>query len=379
MQVIQKIIVWLSLTLLAAAAGAQVQQARGKASVSYAGKAATPEDKAKANMAAQLKAVEFYYAEAGQSESENFDAVRDRILANPDRFILETTVLSEEDNAERKQYTVSVRVALNVANLRNAVKANSAVVRGGPAGRSPLAFLFVSRQVDSTKTFDDRVFKRIDEAGSAKGSASSAEKTTEGEAIGKGQVSTNASTSSSAAASFQRSRTVETGGSTVRRAAESTWRLLPSANLAQVFTSSFARAGFKVSEAAMVEPYAGGHFKVAAVESDYKSGMDLKSATLASVVNGMRTAQIPYVALGTLDVGMTDRDPSTGLMRVSVTVNAKILDIGQAIPETIASVGPVQYSGVGPDEDVARTNALKSAATNAARELTSQVTNLGVR
>jgi hypothetical protein len=107
--------------------------------------------------------------------------------------------------------------------------------------------------------------------------------------------------------------------------------------------------------------------------------MDLKSATLASVVNGMRTAQIPYVALGTLDVGMTDKDPSTGLARVTVTVNARILDISQTIPDTIASVGPVQYSGVGPDEDVARTNALKRAAENAARELTSQVTNLGVR
>ncbi|HEX2545991.1 MAG TPA: hypothetical protein VHL79_14005 [Ramlibacter sp.] len=370
---------WLSLALLATGAAAQVQQARGKASITYAGKAATPDEKARANQAAQLKAVEFYYAEAGQSEAENFDAVRERILSNPDRFILETTVLSEEDNPDKKQYTVSVRVALNVANLRNAVKSNSAVVKGGPAARSPLAFLFVSRQVDSVKSFDDRVYKRVDEAGSARGSASASEKGTEGESIRGNQISTNASTSSKAAANFERSRSVETGGSTTRRSAESTWRLLPSANLAQVFTSNFARAGFKVSEAAMVEPYTGGHFKVAAVENDYKSGMDLKSATLASMVNGMRTAQIPYVALGTLDVGMSDKDPSTGLARVTVTVNAKILDISQAIPDTIASVGPVQYSGVGPDEDVARTNALKRAAESAARELTSQVTNLGVR
>lgn len=375
----RKLLLWLSLLAFAAGAGAQVQQARGKASVSYAGKAATSEDKAKANMAAQLKAVEFYYAEAGQSEAENFDAVRDKILANPDRYILEATVLSEDDSPDKKQYTVAVRVSLNVANLRNAVKSNSAVVKGGSAGRSPLAFMFVSRQVDSIKSYDDRVYKRMDESDKAKGSQASSEKGSEGESIRGGQITTTASRTSAQSGSFQRSRTVETGGSTTRRAAESTWKLLPSANLAQVFTSNFARAGFKVSEAAMVEPYTGGHFKVAAVENDYRSGMDLKSSTLASMVNGMRTAQIPYVALGTLDVGMADKDPSTGLMRVSVTVNAKILDISQTIPDTIASVGPVQYAGVGPDEDVARTNALKLAANNAARELTSQVTNLGVR
>lgn len=379
MQVMKKLIPWLMLALFAVTANAQVQQARGKASVAYQGKAASADDKARAHMAAQLKAVEFYYAEAGQSEAESFDAVREKILANPDRFILESTVLAEEDNPDRKQYTVAVRVALNVANLRNAVKSNSAVVKGGAANRSPLAFLFVSRQIDSMKAYDDRVYKRVDESGRVKGSTAESEKGTEGEKIGGGQITTTASKSTAQSAAFERSRSVETGGSTTRKSAESTWRLIPSANLAQVFTSTFARAGFKVSEAAMVEPYTGGHFKVAAVENDYKSGMDLKSATLASMVSGMRTAQIPYVALGTLDVGMADKDPQTGLVRVAVTVNGKILDISQTIPDTIASVGPVQYAGVGPSEEEARNNALKLAANNAARELTSQVTNLGVR
>lgn len=378
MQVIRTLTL-LVLALFAVAASAQVQQARGKASVSYQGKAATADDKARANMAAQLKAVEFYYAEAGQSEAENFDAVREKILANPDRYILESTVLAEEESADKKQYTVSVRVSLNVANLRNAVKANSAVAKGGPAGKSPLAFIFVSRQVDSTKSFDDRVYKRVDESVKVNASASKSEKGVEGESISKGQIKTNASTSSQSAAAAERTRSVETGGSTVKRSSESSWRLLPSANLAQVFTSNFAKAGFKVTEAALVEPYTGGHFKVAAVENDYKSGMDLKSATLQSMVLGMRTAQVPYIALGTLDVGLADKDPNTGLMRVSVTVNAKILDISQTIPDTIASVGPVQYAGLGPTEDEARTNALRLAANNAARELTSQVTNLGVR
>jgi hypothetical protein len=56
-----------------------------------------------------------------------------------------------------------------------------------------------------------------------------------------------------------------------------------------------------------------------------------------------------------------------------------VLDVTQPIPDTIASVGPVQYAGVGPTEEEARTTALKLAASSAARELTSQLTNLGIR
>jgi hypothetical protein len=146
-----------------------------------------------------------------------------------------------------------------------------------------------------------------------------------------------------------------------------------------VFTANFTRSGFKVSEAALIEPYTGGLFSLASVENDYKSGQDLKPATLQSMIAGMRKAQIPYVALGTLDAGQAITSPESGLKRVSITVNAKILDITAMIPDTIASVGPVMFSGEGATEDEARTNALKLAATNASRELASQITSLQIR
>jgi hypothetical protein len=135
MQVIKQFLIWSCIALFAGNALAQVQQAKGKASVTYQGWSASADDKAKATMAAQLKAIEFYYAEAGQSEAENFDAIREKIIAAPDRYILDSTILAEEENKDKKQYTVTVRVALNVANLRNAVKSNSAVVKAGPAAR----------------------------------------------------------------------------------------------------------------------------------------------------------------------------------------------------------------------------------------------------
>lgn len=367
------------LACFAATAMAQVQQARGKASVAYQGWSASADDKAKATQAAQLKAIEFFYAEAGESESENFDAVREKILANPDRYILETTVLGEEEVKDKRQYTVAVRVALNVANLRNLVKANSAVAKAGAAEKSPLVFVFVSRQVASLKSFDDRVYQRVDENVSVKTRGSSSSKGSEGESIRGNQISTNASMSEKADFSESRTYSQETGGSTVQRASDATYRLYPSADLNVVFTGLFARAGFDVIEAGMAEPSTGGHFSVAKVEADYQAGNDLKSATLQSIATGMRTAGVPYVALGTLDIGVPGKDPATGLVRIGVTVNAKVYNVSRAIPSTQAAVGPVQYAGVGPDEASARGSALKLAANNAARELTSQLTAKGIQ
>lgn len=367
------------LACLAVTAAAQVQQARGKASVTFQGKAASADDKARATQAAQLKAIEFFYAEAGESESENFDAVRDKILSNPDRYILESTVLGEEEAAERRQYTVAVRVSLNVANLRNLMKSNSAVAKAGAGEKSQLVFVFVSREVASVKSFDDRVYKRVDESVNVGARGSSANTGSEGESIRGNQVSTSESTSAKADFSANRTRSVETGGSTVKRASDATYRLYPSANLNVVFTGMFARAGFEVIEAGMAEPATGGRFSVAKVEEDYQTGADLKSATLQSIAAGMRTAGVPYVALGTLDIGTPGKDPATGLVRVGVTVNAKLYNVSKAIPSTQAAVGPIQYAGVGPDEDTARGNALKLAANNAARELTSQLTAKGIQ
>jgi hypothetical protein len=77
-------------------------------------------------------------------------------------------------------------------------------------------------------------------------------------------------------------------------------------------------------------------------------------------------------------VGFASPDPATGLIRVSVIVNAKIMDLTDTIPETVATVGPVQYNGLGPTETEAQTNALKLAAQNASHDLISQLTNAGI-
>jgi hypothetical protein len=392
-------VVKLCLALLIAACGihaqAQVHQARGQFAVNYKDqigtfdkKEAPAKVKQQAQQEAAIKAVEAYYAEAGQAESSNFDAIRSKILQDRGRYILESTVIAEDDNKKDFKYTVIVRASLNVANLRNAVQANSAVGRAAESEKSMLSFIFVSRQVASEKTFDDRVYKRAEATVAVSGNASrqetnsTKERTSESESVKKSQIDTHGSKVQqrddklSVDASMKAVATSETGGSTTRKASETAWRLLPSANLNQLFVATFTQAGYDVVEAAMVES---DKFKVSDIEDDYKSGNDLQPKTLRSIASGMKEASVPYVALGTLDVGLPAKDPQTGMTRVDVTVNAKVWDVTKTIPRTRSAVGPAVYSGVGPSEDVARINALKSAANSAAQELSSRMTTMAMR
>jgi hypothetical protein len=334
---------------------AETAMAKGQATVKYNvsvfSSKVSPEDKAKALLQAQLKAVEAYYAEAGDSESANLDVIREKIKAEPDRFIMETVILNEEDRPDMKQFSITVRATLNVSQLRNAIKSNSAVGQASGGQKSKLTFIFVSRQTDSAQSFDDRTYRTSEVKQNVK--------------ITKHSVDERSS--------------IESGGSTTRKATKKTYAIFPSGYLKSVFNGIFAGAGYKVIDAAYLEPYSKGLLKIKNVENDFKTGSDLQPQTERDVVMGLQNAQVPYIAYGTLDVRLSDTDPATGLFRVSVAATGKLLDASNAIPETKAEVGPIQSAGLGATEEEAQINALKSAAEKVARELLSQMTNVGVK
>ena len=377
MQVIRTLLLAL-LAFGAQLAFAQVENVKGSATVSYERKL-TPEVKTRAFREAQVKAVERYYAESGEADSANFDNVRDKVLENLDKFVLGATLISDQDMPDQKQYNAVVRIELNVARLRNTLKANSAVGSTAAGEKSPLTFVFMARQVASVKAYKAREVDRAEVRAEASGSLQAREKTAESERVGSGSVKTSTAVDRSVNASASRSVTLETGGSVTQKSDDTTWRLIPSQNLNAQFTGVFAKAGFDVVEAAYVEPQSNGLLSVKAIERDYETGNDLAPETLRNTTQGLKNAQVPYLALGTLDVGQRDVDPATGLARVYVTVSGKILDLNSRFPRVVSSVGPVQFAGTGPSEAVAQTNALKLAADSAARELVAQINNVGVR
>lgn len=377
MQVIRYLLL-AALAITAQFAHAQIQNAKGQATINYERKL-TPEDKNRAYRQAQVQAIERYYAESGDSESANFDNIRDKVLENLDKFVLGATIISDQDFPDKRQYNVVVRIELNVARLRNTLKANSAIGSTPAGNKSPLTFVFMARQIATSTSYDVRQTQKAAVRVEGTDAMQGREKTLETERVGRGSVGTSTKVDRSVTGSSSREVTVETGGKKVSRADDATYRLVPSQGLNAQFTGIFAKAGFDVIEAAYVEPQSNGKLSVKAIERDYETGNDLSTETLRNTADGLRAAQIPYLAVGTLDIDKKDTDPNTGLVRVYVSVTGKILDLTGRFPRVVSSVGPVQFAGTGPTDAVAQTNALKLAADNAARDLVSQINNVGVR
>jgi hypothetical protein len=377
MQVI-KYVGGIALLFVCTSAFADVQYEQGQASLSYTGKSVPSAARAQAIQTAEARAIETYYAKAGSFASANFESIKGKVISNLDQYVLDETIIEEQDHKDVHEYTVSLRAKLNVSELDNAIKAASGTAQVPRSARSKITFLIVARQASTQTNYDPHTYQRVDVSAKGDAAASVTQNTSEGESISKSQVNTNGAKSVAAVAQANSSVAVERGGSTTRKASETTWRIFPSSNMDQVLSGAFLQAGFRFTAASDVEPYSGGKLHVEVVREDYQSGMDLKSQTLQDVEVGVRNAKIPYLALGTLDVGFANPDPATGLLRVAVNVNAKILDLSDPIPDTVATVGPVQYAGLGPTETEAQTNALKLASQNAAKELISQLNNAGV-
>lgn len=335
----------ISFVLISFSTQAQVIQIKGVGTVSYTSELSAT-IKEKAYLKAQLSAVERYFAENGESQSQNFESIQGKVEENLDKFILNTVVINEQDQSSFHKYTVSLRVELNVAKLNNVLSSSSAVGKSTPAGnegKSQLVYIFVGRKADSVRAFDARVFQRVETSARTKGSSASAQ--------------------------------TETGGSTTTKADEVTYKLLPMANFGTSITSVFSQNGFQV-----VDPtYVIGDKDFKKVNSEFSVGNDLAPPTMRSIVSTLRNANIPLFILATLDVGAPSQDPATGLARVGVTVTARVLDLTKTFPREVASVPAVQYFGVGPDNSAALTKGLKDASLLAAREVVSRLNALNVR
>lgn len=351
-----------------------VATARGMGTVPYSLFGPGADEKDKAYRAAQISAVERYFAEASEAESENFEAILPRVEENLDKFLISTTIINEQNDESTRKYVVSVRVEINVAKLRNAVRGSSVVAQKQQSERSNLVYVFMGREVSLQRSFDARVVKHAEVEGERQLERSVTVKGTESEKIRSGSVATKASKEGQSSASFRRSATVESGGSTTRRADDTHYRLLPLANYETSVTSVFSQGHFQVVDSAEVL----GDREIEAVKRDFSTGDDLSPSTLRSILASLRGAQVPYLVSATLDVGAPLQDGATGLQRVAVTVTGKVRDVSGRFSREVASVPAMQYVGLGQTNAEARDKALRDAALAAAREVVSRLNAAGI-
>lgn len=361
-----------ALCVAAVPALAQIVSSKGMATLAYDGRLDS-EERRDAMHRANLAALETYVAETWLAKAKVFASRRDELAGKLDRLILGSTVLTESEDKKAKTYTVVVRSEINAALLRAELEGGSAMATTPAAQRSLVAVLFLARMQDSVQSFQDRQYNRADVKVTSNATGTYTERTQEGESIGAASIGTSGSITRSGSGKLNESVVTETGGSTTRKADKVQWRLANASEINSTMSGVFSGAGFEVVEAEYLEAESRGLLSVDRIRKDFSEGDDLSPEVLRSTANGVKAAQVPLLAYGTLDVGMRDTDPVSGQVRIHVTVNGKVLDVSGRFPKTVSAVGPVQFAGIGPDEATARTNALILAAEKAAQTMVDEL------
>lgn len=321
------------------------------------------EEKQALRKKAENAALSRWASQQGASFLKNYDLVRAQVEGSLSDYVITSSVITEEFDKETKRFGMVVKVTLDDTRLLNFVNDSSAVSNTSTAEKSLLTFIFVSRRQDSIQQFDAKVFKREDRSAAADGA--------ETEANNGSDVSFNSKSSSS--------NEVTTGGSSTRKADKISYTVASAAEINVTMTEVFSTAGFEVVEAEYVEEETAGLLKVDNFKADFSAGDDISGSTQRNAAKGAKMIDLPYLAVGTLDIGLADDDSSTGLKRVAVTVTGKMIGLNGRFPKTIAAVGPVQVAGVGPTATEAEKNALRVASERAATELVNQLNSKSIK
>jgi hypothetical protein len=337
----------------AALAGVEVM-AQGK--TQYKSRKPKPEHKAMAIEEAKKNALDQYSAELPISARKNYLVIESKLKGNVDKYVLDYLELEDEIDKDSKTYTVFIRATVDKTLIDIEIQN---VAGGGRSAESEyILFTFAARSQDQVKGFKDRDTTRTDSD-----STDDVEETTASD--GQTIVSSTSRNVSKIAA---------TGGSTVRREEQISYRVFSSEDVDNAITQVFTEANFEVVPIFEVDERIGILFR-----DDFGKGDDVSGANRKYATDLTRDSGVPFFAYGLLDVGKSRVDKATGQDVVTVRVNAKIFDLKKRFARTVASVGPVQYRGAGATVTEAQSNALHTAAQKAAEELVNQLMAKGIR
>lgn len=308
---------------------------------------------AKAHEQAKQAAWRSYVALQSSARQQAIADHEQQFLASLDKFIIDTVEVAKVKDAEAHTLKVVLRIAFNDEAV-NRMVAQQTVGNGQPGARSQdsaFSFLFMARKATSVTQFD------------ARRTAVAQVQAADTRADDGGQTAT---------------RTVTQGGSSLQKADVMTYEVGSSAEVDTAMGEALNGSGIEyvgyddiVANCHGLEPK---RFQAEFVQAD-----DMSPQTRSQVINAARECEVRYFATGTVDTEVASVDQVTGNQKVYVSVRTQLWDISKKLPRKIASVGPKQYSGLGPNQHVASLNALALATRDVTRTLVDQLNAKGIR
>lgn len=342
---------------------AQLVRVQGVGNVAYKGWGGPSlKVKQQAVVDAKVNALNRYASKFTQAKRLNYEKIKEKIKKSIDLYVTDYTIVDEEVDKKAKQYRVVIQASIDASLIEVELQKISAVENVPEDQKSYITYVFVAREQRRVKSYDKRQTKRVVKSG--------LEEHEEIESVDEGAVSLSAKNN--------KDSMITTGGSAIQKADDIEYDVTNTSEINTAMSNVFSTAGYEVVDADYVEEETEGLLDVGRFKEDFRYGSDISGRTKRNAVKGLRSIDITLIAIGTLDIGMKDKDPVSGLTRVYVSVTGKILSLKRRFPKTVASVGPVQFSGLGPNETVAKRNALKLAAEKAANDLVAQLRMKGI-
>ncbi|MEI8063816.1 MAG: hypothetical protein WCH84_07115 [Verrucomicrobiota bacterium] len=353
--------VLVSSTLCSIECSAEIVKGKGKGEIVYKGvfKQGSVEERA-AITEAKKNALSRYAASFDSARFELYQKIEGEVVADIDRYVMDYTVVNQSTDTTSRRYTVIIEASINATLIEAAIQKSSGAAAsavagtGKPSGESDyITFVFVARELASRKAFDaKRTAVEINES-----SNTGAEKT---------QISDDGQ---SANRSLEKSSITKktTGGNTETKADELAYRVNTVTEVDNAVNSVLTKARYET-----VDPTDAG-LDIQSFKKDFSSGDDISVETRKAATKTLKEKEVRYLAIANMDVGLPDKDAESGMMRVYVTVTAKVTDLKPKFPKAIASIAGKPYAGLGPDAQVAKKNALNDAAMRSAAELVDQL------
>ena len=287
---------------------------------------------------------------------------REELQKRLDEIVTNVEFIDEQVDKDSKKIRFTVRAVVNDNLVSTLVTSGGAASGAG----SSFGFLILPRIQSEAKSFDATVKKKATATTSLVQEKIEAEqvKEAEGGASERGVKGDQVTMTASA----------KTSGSTTRRAQKVKWGLGDAKDVDANISKYLTESGYEPSAYADVAAECGS-VKTAEVRADLLASetAELSDDVRKEVFKAMRDCEQRFFAIGTLDFDSIEQDRNSGGVRARASVNVQVYELSKRIPRKVASVGPVDYYGVGPREDGARSDALKQAAKEAAQQIVNQL------
>lgn len=343
---------------------AQLVKSKGRGEIVYQGifSQGSAEERA-AISEAKKSAITRYAATMEPARYELYRKVEAEIFAHLDDYIPDYTQIDQQVDRTSKRFVVIIEASINTTLIENTIQKSMGSAEAG-GEHSNITFIFVARELASRKVFDaKKTSVEINE-----GSQTVAEK--------EAPAADGQSTQSSMETNSVAKKTV--GGNTEIKADALTYRVSTVAEVDSAVNAVLSKARYET-----VDPNDAG-LDLEKFKADFSGGNDISAATRSEAISILRKNDIRYMAIANMDVGLPEKDEVSGMVRVYVTVTAKITYLPplppegdktqpRKLPKAVASIAGKPFAGLGPNPQVARTNALNEAAARSATELTDQL------